>query len=77
MAKKKAFYLCNVKKPSEHCKTNCFCGVPHAAISDRTGGSCSKKIYCKIVNKFVWCEKLTEKELKKWEDKGWERDENQ
>lgn len=72
MTKKAYYYLCNCKKPNKHCREHCFCGVPHIIIRDRDGG-CSQNQYCKIGKQIVHCEKLSEKELIKWEKKGWKR----
>ena len=51
-------YLCNVKKPTDHCKNHCFCGMgPHRPQK------CTGEEFCDIVNEKVKCVKLSEKQL--------------
>jgi len=69
MAKKRHYYLCNVNRKTKHCKEKCFCGVPHFPEGKRDE-KCTKVEFCKITGKFVKCEKITPKELKVWEKKG-------
>jgi hypothetical protein len=68
MVRKRHYYLCNVKHPKEHCKTNCFCGVPHLPDGSNEE-KCTKNEYCKISKQIVKCVKMTEKDLRKWKVK--------
>lgn len=54
----KALYICNIKKETEHCRTQCIHGSVHQ-IDD-----CSQPELCSIVGKKVRCRKLYKKELK-------------
>ena len=70
MARQRHYYHCNVKKPTNHCKTHCFCGMrPH--IPEGGKDKCTKVEFCKITGKFVKCVKLTKRQLEEWEAKGW------
>lgn len=54
-------YLCNVKKPTDHCKNHCFCGMgPHRP------NKCTNEEYCDIVNEDVKCIPLSEEQLNKF-----------
>lgn len=57
----KKLYLCNISKPTDHCKNHCFCGMaPHRPQN------CTNEEYCDIGNEKVKCVPLTEKQLQKF-----------
>ena len=47
--KKERLYICNIKKPKQHCKLRCLHGIKHKA------DGCTKEEYCNITKKRVTC----------------------
>jgi len=53
------YYICNVNKMVEHCRTACVHGMkPHRA------DECTKKEFCSITNKIVKCRKISLNEIR-------------
>lgn len=66
------YVICNTRRPSKHCKTNCFHGRPHLPAKGMKGSCHTTKESCTCMEGRagqVMCRKLTKKEIKYYEGK--------
>ena len=60
-------FICNIKRKSKHCMTQCLHGIPHLRDKCTTEEFCNLHASGKITK--VKCRKLTTKEIKEWKKK--------